>query len=145
MKTFWFLICCLTLLTPIKTETTPMSSLNQQIKETIVKTENNMIVTYYAPLDNKSGICADSSPTTTSTMTYPGPGTIAVNPDIIPYGSIVVIKYEDNTIEAGIACDTGGIIRASTNRIDVFRPTYKMAMRDGKRIATVYHWKNDNI
>ncbi len=99
--------------------------------------------TFYAPLDNKSGICADSNPTSTSTGTYPQQGTFAVDPNIIKYNSEIII-IGDNWIEAGKALDTGGAIRnvpeGNLPRIDIFVETHEEAMRRGREIVLVI-WK----
>ncbi len=50
-------------------------------------------VSFYAPLDNRSGICADDNPTSTFTGTYPTEGrTIAVDPTVIELGSQVWVE-----------------------------------------------------
>jgi 3D (Asp-Asp-Asp) domain-containing protein len=97
-------------------------------------------VTAYSPYDNVSGMENDGNPNTTATGTKPRPGTIAVDPKIIPYGSKIIIVYEDGTVEYGVAEDYGGLIKG--NVIDVFRQTYKEAIKHGKREATVI-WYND--
>ena len=97
-------------------------------------------VTAYSPYDNVSGMCNDGNPNVTATGTKPRPGTIAVDPKVIPYGSKIVIVYEDGTIEHGIAEDCGGLIKG--NVIDVFRQTYKETVKHGRREATVI-WYND--
>ena len=45
-------------------------------------------VTAYSPYDNQSGISADENPSVTSTGTTPGWGTIAVDPEVIPSGTL---------------------------------------------------------
>jgi len=97
-------------------------------------------VTAYSPYDNVSGMENDGNPNTTATGTKPRPGTIAVDPEVIPYGSKIIIIYEDGTVEHGIAEDCGGLIKG--NVIDVFRQTYKEAIEHGRREATVI-WYND--
>ena len=97
-------------------------------------------VTAYSPYDNVSGMCNDGNPNVTATGTKPRPGTIAVDPNVIPYGSKIIIIYEDGTVEYGIAEDCGGLIKG--NVIDVFRQTYKEAVKHGRREATVI-WYND--
>jgi len=97
-------------------------------------------VTAYSPYDNVSGMENDGNPNTTATGTKPRPGTIAVDPKVIPYGSKIIIIYEDGTVEHGIAEDCGGLIKG--NVIDVFRQTYKEAIEHGRREATVI-WYND--
>jgi 3D (Asp-Asp-Asp) domain-containing protein len=104
-----------------------------------LKIEPDVTVSYYAPLDNKSGICANSDPFHTATGSLPGPGTFAVNPLVIPYYSDVWIIYRDGRIERGKAVDTGGLIRASRSKIDVYRDSYGEAMREGVKKAVVIH------
>src|SRR5690606_34351907 len=97
-------------------------------------------VTAYSPYDNVSGMENDGNPNKTATGTKPRPGTIAVDPKVIPYGSKIIIVYEDGTVEYGVAEDCGGLIKG--NVIDVFRQTYKEAIEHGRREATVI-WYND--
>ena len=97
-------------------------------------------VTAYSPYDNVSGMENDGNPNVTATGTKPRPGTIAVDPKVIPYGSKIIIIYEDGTVEYGVAEDCGGLIKG--NIIDVFRQTYKEAVKHGRREATVI-WYND--
>jgi 3D (Asp-Asp-Asp) domain-containing protein len=97
-------------------------------------------VTAYSPYDNVSGMENDGNPNKTATGTKPRPGTIAVDPNVIPYGSKIIIIYEDGTVERGIAEDCGGLIKG--NIIDVFRHTYKEAVKHGRQEATVI-WYND--
>lgn len=97
-------------------------------------------VTAYSPYDNVSGMENDGNPNVTSTGTKPRPGTVAVDPKVIPYGSKIIIVYEDGTVEHGVAEDCGGLIKGSI--IDVFRQTYKEAVKHGRREATVI-WYND--
>lgn len=95
-------------------------------------------VTAYSPFDNVSGIENDGDPTSTATGTYPQKGTIAVDPKRIPYGSEIIVIYQDGTIERGTALDTGGAMRrASDLLIDVYRDTYKETTRHGVRRATI--------
>lgn len=97
-------------------------------------------VTAYSPYDNVSGMENDGNPNKTATGTKPRPGTIAVDPKVIPYGSKIIIVYEDGTVEHGVAKDCGGLIKG--NVIDVFRQTYKEAVKHGRLEATVI-WYND--
>lgn len=97
-------------------------------------------VTAYSPYENESGMENDGDPNTTATGARPRPGTIAVDPKVIPYGSKIIIVYEDGTVEHGVAEDCGGLIKG--NVIDVFRQTYREARQHGRREATVI-WYND--
>lgn len=58
--------------------------------------------------------------------------TIAVDPNIIPYGSIVYIQDYGYYI----AEDCGGDIKS--NRIDIFTNDYKTAIQQGKKVANVW-------
>ena len=69
----------------------------------------------------------------TSTGTIPKEGrTIAVDPKVIPYGSIVYIQDYGYFI----AEDCGGHIKG--NRIDIFTSSYQNAIQNGRRVANVY-------
>lgn len=97
-------------------------------------------VTAYSPYDNVSGMENNGNPNVTSTGAKPTNGTIAVDPKVIPYGSKIIIIYEDGTVEKGRAEDCGGAIKG--NIIDVFRWTYKDAINHGRREAMVI-WYNE--
>jgi 3D (Asp-Asp-Asp) domain-containing protein len=101
-------------------------------------------VTYYAPYDSR-GLCHNGNPNSTATGTKPKEGTMAVNPAVIPYGAEIMIVYKDGTVERGRAEDTGGMIRASRSKVDVFRWTHDEAMRDGKKEATVVWVKDGSV
>ena len=69
----------------------------------------------------------------TSTGTTPKEGrTIAVDPKVIPYGSIVYIQDYGYYI----AEDCGGDIKS--NRIDVFTTSHENAIQQGKKVANVW-------
>lgn len=69
----------------------------------------------------------------TSTGTVPKEGrTIAVDPKVIPYGSIVYIQDYGYFI----AEDCGGDIKS--NRIDVFTDSHENAIQQGKKVANVW-------
>ena len=92
-------------------------------------------VTAYSPYDNVNGMQADGDPSRTATGTVPGPGTMAVDPNVIPYGSTIVVIYSDGSVEVGRAEDCGGAVRK--NHLDVFRQTFKEATKLGVQKATV--------
>lgn len=98
-------------------------------------------VTAYSPYDDRNGINSQGDPNKTATGTKPRPGTFAVDPKVIPYGSKIVVIYDDGTVEHGVAEDTGGAIKK--NRLDVFRHTFKEAMQHGRKEATVVWWEAD--
>jgi 3D (Asp-Asp-Asp) domain-containing protein len=92
-------------------------------------------ISAYSPYDDRNYINSDGNPNNTATGTKPKPGTFAVDPRVIPYGSKVTIVYADGTVEEGYAEDTGGAIK--NNRIDVFRYTFDTAMDFGMKDAIV--------
>ncbi len=76
-------------------------------------------------------ICNDGSAETTATGTNPKQGrTIAVDPDVIPYGTKVYIDGKEY-----IAEDCGGAIKG--NRIDVYFDNHQEALDFGVQYATV--------
>lgn len=58
--------------------------------------------------------------------------TIAVDPKVIPYGSIVYIQGYGYYV----AEDCGGAIKG--NRIDIFTASHKEAIQNGRKVANVY-------
>lgn len=66
------------------------------------------------------------------TTHYKGMRVIAVNPNVIPYGSIVELKYPNGSIERAYAGDTGGAIRARTDLVDVLVSTNGEAFAKGR-------------
>ena len=69
----------------------------------------------------------------TSRGTTPKEGrTIAVDPNVIPYGSIVYIQDYGYFI----AEDCGGDIKS--NRIDIFTASHEYAIQQGKKVANVW-------
>lgn len=109
--------------------------LNKVIKSTVdVGTLVNVRTTAYAPFDNKSGICADDTPNTTSTGSKPQWGTIAVDPKVIPYGTKLYVPGYG----VGIAEDTGGALRNKSDvRVDLFHNTYSESLEWGVRYLDV--------
>lgn len=64
------------------------------------------------------------------------PGVIAVDPRVIPLGSIVYIEYPDGHGQYAVAEDTGGAIKG--NRIDVATWTVDQAKDFGVQHVKVY-------
>lgn len=74
----------------------------------------------------------------TATMTYATEGrTVAVDPDVIPLGSILYIDGHRYVAE-----DVGGAIEG--NIIDVFFETHEAALEFGRQTKTVWIWRADN-
>jgi 3D (Asp-Asp-Asp) domain-containing protein len=83
--------------------------------------------------ENYPHICNDGESTYTATMTTPTAGrTIAVDPNIIPYGT----KVEIEGIGIRIAEDCGGAIKG--NRIDLYFDSHQEALEWGVQYKEVY-------
>ena len=95
--------------------------------------------TGYSPFDDRTGLNHDGSPDMTATGTRPRPGVVAVNPKIIPYGTIMYIEGYG----WGIAEDTGGAIRRRTDLIDIFFYTHDEAYAWGRKTVKVLFRKGE--
>ncbi len=67
-------------------------------------------------------------------------GGVAVNPNVIPYGSKLYIVSSDGRMVYGYATavDTGGALMSGSVLVDVFYPTYNECIQWGRRNVTVY-------
>ena len=65
---------------------------------------------------------------------------VAVDPDIIPLGSTVIVDYGDGELHYYRADDTGGAIKG--NHIDLCMNSHEEALTAGVRTATVYWVSN---
>ena len=126
----------------IEQELEELKKINEELNQEIDKLENqlheveeevdnlfgfNAKVTAYAPYESK-GLCSDGNPNYTATGTTPTEGrTIAVAPDVIPYGSQVHIGGEG----VFIAEDTGSMIRGK--RVDIMLNSRRDALNWGAR------------
>lgn len=82
--------------------------------------------------ENYEHVCNDGDATRTATGTKPKQGrTIAVDPDVIEYGTKVII---DGNVY--VAEDCGGLIKG--NRIDLFFDSHQQAVDFGVQHANVY-------
>lgn len=62
--------------------------------------------------------------------------TIAVDTRVIPYGTEVLVRYEDGTEETFVAEDCGGAIKE--NRIDIYMEGHQAALSAGVKTAEVF-------
>ena len=91
--------------------------------------------TAYAPYDaGQTGIlCHDGNPIVTATGSRPGPGTAAVDPEVIPYGTpIWVAGYGWAEAE-----DTGAAMRRGKSDLDLFFWTRQEALSWGRKNVAV--------
>ena len=81
---------------------------------------------------------AEGSLTATGTPVYVGG--VAVNPNVIPYGSKLYIVSSDGSRVYGYATavDTGGALMSGYVLVDVFFETYNECVSWGRRNVTVY-------
>ncbi len=71
---------------------------------------------------------------TTATGTDPKVGTIAVNPELIPYGTEIYVEGYGY----GVAEDTGAFRHRSKPQIDLFMDTVKECINWGRKDVTIY-------
>lgn len=85
--------------------------------------------------ENYPHICNDGDSTKTATGTTPTVGrTVAVDPNVIPYGSEVIINGHSY-----IAEDCGGAVKG--NRVDILFATHQEALNFGIQYAEVKYIK----
>ena len=67
-------------------------------------------------------------------------GTVAVNPNLIPYGTKMYIASPDGKFVYGwaIATDTGSSLMENPNNIDLFYETYTESLLNGRITVNVY-------
>lgn len=65
-------------------------------------------------------------------------GGVAVNPNIIPYGSKLYIVADGYTYGYATAVDTGGALMSGTALVDLYMSTYDECINFGRRNVTVY-------
>lgn len=95
-------------------------------------------LTHYCPCKKCCGKEPDHPAygiTSTGTVATEG-RTIAVDPDVIPYGTEVIVCYADGTTVTYIAEDCGGSIKG--NRLDVYMDSHEAALIAGVKFADVY-------
>ena len=75
-----------------------------------------------------------------STGVAPPPGYIAVNPNVIPYGTKMYIKSSDGSYIYGyaVAADTGGFIKSRPNNVDLFMTSKAACTAFGRRNVEIY-------
>ncbi len=75
-----------------------------------------------------------------STGVAPQPGYIAVNPNVIPYGTKMYIKSSDGSYIYGyaVAADTGGFIKSRPTNVDLFMTSKAACTAFGRRNVEIY-------
>lgn len=95
--------------------------------------------TFYCPCAQCCGAWADGI-TATGTAAKEG-RTVAVDPSVIPYGTELIVYFEDGRIGRYVAEDCGGAICG--NRIDVYCDSHDAALLLGVQEASVYVVEED--
>ncbi len=110
---------------------TPTTSLEMNVE----KDESAMRAEHYKSTGKKVDVeaTAYTGDTITSTGTVPKWGTIAVDPEVIPYGTKVYIPYFDTVF---VAEDCGSAIKG--NKIDIFMDNTKSMNDWGRRNIEIY-------
>jgi len=93
--------------------------------------------TAYTP--SAGGINSDSNPKVTSTMKSAKEGVIAVNPEVIPYGSEIMI-ISGKMVIRGKAQDTGGAMRKNPNQVDILMEDRGRALEWGRKSVHIIWW-----
>lgn len=65
-------------------------------------------------------------------------GGVAVNPNVIPYGSKLYIVADGYTYGYATAVDTGGALMSGSALVDLYMSTYDECINFGRRNVTVY-------
>lgn len=111
-------------------------------------TDANGVVRNYLQVLTGSGTAYYAEPGAgTATGRLAQYGVVAVNPNIIPYGSKLYIVSNDGEIIYGeaVAGDTGGALMDGSAIVDLYYPTYDECCVFGRRDVTIYvlEWGNE--
>lgn len=103
-------------------------------------TDHRGSVIKYSKVLTGSGTAYTANPgAITSTGTAPRYGTVAVNPNIIPYGTKMYIVSTDGFIYGyATASDTGGALRQGTALVDLYMNSTQECYSFGRRNVKVY-------
>lgn len=107
--------------------------------ETLMLDENGVPVNYTRVIKGNASAYAGDGRTATGTV--PVPGSVAVNPNIIPYGTKMWIVSDDGSYVYGyaVAEDTGGFIHWSNAPVaDLFFDSESACYAFGRRNITIY-------
>lgn len=104
-----------------------------------VKLVNGLPESYTRVLSGKSTAYSARPGAKTASGRYAVVGTVAVNPNVIPYGSELYIVSPDGTVYGyAIAADTGLGMMEGTVLVDVFMGSYEDSCRWGVHYVDIY-------
>ncbi|MEY8748900.1 3D domain-containing protein [Alkalicoccobacillus gibsonii] len=112
-----------------ESEEEPVES--EPTEEVAANWQNFEFTHYTATCEGCTGITSTGVDVTNTTH-YNGMRVVAVNPNVIPYDTVLEIKYPDGSTEMAIAKDTGGAIRARTDLIDILVSNQSEALTKGR-------------
>lgn len=119
--------------------TAPVSSASAASGAGTITTASGEVIAYTKALTVKATAYTTEGRTnaTTATGTTPRVGAVAVDPEIIPYGTLMYIIAEDGSWIYGyaVAEDCGSF---TGNRVDIYYDTYDECVRFGRQNAMVY-------
>ncbi|MBQ8568365.1 MAG: G5 domain-containing protein [Oscillospiraceae bacterium] len=110
-----------------------------EVPEDLYLDENGVPVNYTQVLSGKSCAYTAEEGALMSTGKTVDQGYVAVNPDIIPYGSKLYIVADDGEVYGyAIAADTGGSVRKNHIIVDLFMWSYDDCIQWGAKNVTIY-------
>lgn len=111
----------------------------EEVTEPEVNVIEDCTVTYYC-CEKRAHICGTGDGiTATGTQATPGV-TCAVDPAVIPFGSVVCVDYGDGVLHEYVAQDAG----VSGDHVDLCVESHSQALTLGRTTATVY-WSAPNV
>ena len=111
-----------------------------EVPENLVLDANGNPVSYTRKIVGKATAYSARSGAKTASGRYAIPGHVAVNPNIIPYGSKLYIKSADGSFIYGyaIAADTGIALMDGRVTVDLFFDTYLESCLFGAKTMEIY-------
>ncbi|MGN1415937.1 MAG: G5 domain-containing protein [Oscillospiraceae bacterium] len=122
------------------TPASQVSAVSQfDVPETLILDENNVPLKYTQALHGKSCAYTANEGALMSTGKAVQQGYVAVNPDIIPYGTKMYIVADDGEVYGyAIAADTGGSVGRNDILVDLFMWSYDECIQWGAKNVTIY-------
>lgn len=101
---------------------------------------NGAVVAYKSVMHGKGTAYTSPAGATTSTGALAEVGKVAVNPNVIPYGTKMYIVSSDGKHVYGyaVAADTGSALMNGTVDVDLYYNTYGECLQFGRRPVTIY-------
>lgn len=106
----------------------------------VIRDQNGKSIKYSKKIVGECTAYTANPSDLTSTGAHPRVGLVAVNPNIIPYGTKMYICSEDGSLIYGYAqaADTGGALMSGRVLVDLFYNTEEECYKFGRRNMAVY-------